>query len=130
MLKWLNETTVEHHLDNGNTITYKIVDGTAYHHDTDDTIVRIFERARNSNMNIQLRFYYGDTTTGRAWGDVETGYIGRSTGTIKVPLCISNSRSHGGPALLDHCIVKIDLEENGSRTYRNEYIHKTFQEGV
>ena len=28
-------------------------------------------------------------------------------GPLKVPLLIHNSRSHGGSALLDHCIVRI-----------------------
>ena len=35
------------------------------------------------------------------------GTIGRSTGTIKTPLLISNSRSLGGGAILTDCIVKI-----------------------
>lgn len=36
-----------------------------------------------------------------------TGYVGRSTGPIKVPLLIHNRRSLGGPAILDHCIIGV-----------------------
>ena len=35
------------------------------------------------------------------------GYIGCSTGDIKIPLLVNNVRSRGGPGLLDNCIVGI-----------------------
>lgn len=55
----------------------------------------------------RLRFHYGDVKTGQAWGDVETGRVGRSTGTRPIPLVVHNARSMGGGAL-SGSIVKID----------------------
>lgn len=109
---------VNEELDNGNTITYKIVSGTAYKQgmrlkgkeyqdeETPDEVVKILETARQSGAI--LRVFYGDTATGRDWleeNDVK-GRIGRSTGRIKIPLLVA-PRANGGPALLDNCIVKI-----------------------
>lgn len=66
---------------------------------------------------VRLRFHYGDPQTGEAWGDVETGRVGRSTGTQKIPLVVHNARSLGGGAL-SGSIVKIDVarkNRGGSR---------------
>lgn len=84
-----------------------IVNGTTYHSNTPRKVIGILERARANGDRI--RVHYGDTGTGQDWGDVYdvTGTIGRSTGPIKIPLMIANSRSTGGPGILDHCIVRI-----------------------
>lgn len=74
---------------------------------TNDAVKRVITSAYNSKQRI--RIVYGDSETGRDWleeNDV-IGTIGRSTGTIKTPLLISNSRSFGGGAILTDCIVKI-----------------------
>lgn len=97
--------TIDH--NNGHKTTYKIMDsGTAYHIDTPERLVTILEQNRVYHNRIKI--YYGDVKTGKLWGDVEAGYIGRSNGSIKVPLCIYSERSHVGGALLDHCIVRIE----------------------
>lgn len=88
-------------------IDYKEIDGTYFHKETNIEICNILNKYLHTR-NIRLNIYYGDVNTGRQWGDKETGYIGRSTGTIKIPLCVANSRSFGGGGLLDHCIVKIE----------------------
>jgi len=97
-------------LPNGNKIHYQVVDGTAYHKATPKGVINILEEARLSNRAIQLRFCFGDVETGRDWEEIHdtTGYIGRSTGSIKIPLLIKTPRSTGGGGLLDHCIVKIE----------------------
>lgn len=57
----------------------------------------------------RIRVILGDTVSGKEWGEVNgvTGYLGRSTGSIKIPLLIHNKRSKGGPALLDNCILQL-----------------------
>lgn len=117
--------TVIEHLSNGNDIKYKIVNNTAYHFDTEDTIVDILEKAREE-PKTRLRFYYGDVKTGRDWGDIhdQVGYIGRSTGEIKIPLIIYNTRSYGGGALLDDCIVKIETSRGKRVLYEHPNYHK------
>jgi hypothetical protein len=96
-------------LSNGNTIEYERegTEGTCYHASTPIPVRFALESARNNKSRV--RVFYGDKISGKDWleeNDV-TGYIGRSTGTIKIPLLIHNSRSLGGPALLDDCIVRL-----------------------
>ncbi|ABO59713.1 hypothetical protein LA345_40760 (plasmid) [Burkholderia vietnamiensis] len=77
------------------------------------------ERARTNGA--RLRIFYGDKETGRDWlseYDV-IGRIGRSMGTLKVPLMIANSSSSGGPAILDACIVRIIEAESKREWYRH-----------
>lgn len=120
-----NEAATSVYIDNNSNITYKVVNGTYYHEDTNDKIVNALEHARNSRK-FRLKIYYGDTKTGRAWGDISVGYIGRSTGMVKIPLLIKNSRSMGGEGLLDHCIVKIEYanKKNGGVIYVNKNFHE------
>lgn len=114
-------------LPNGNSIKYKLKNGTAYHFDTPDKIVGILEEARQSNRSIRLRFCFGDVETGRDWGETcdTTGYIGRSTGAIKIPLLIKTVNSTGGGGILDHCIVRIEKKINGG-SYREVYRHPKY----
>lgn len=114
-------------LPNGNEIKYKIKNGTAYHAQTPENIVNILEEARQSNRSIRLRFCFGDVETGRDWGEVNdiAGYIGRSTGAIKIPLLLSKITSSGGGGLLDHCIVRIEKKNNGG-SYREVYRHPKY----
>jgi len=115
-------------LSNGNTINYKIVDGTAYHEETPMEVVRVLEAARTSSRGDRVRFCLGNTDTGRDWNEVcdVCGYIGRSTGRTKVPLLINNSRSTGGPAILDHCIVRLERKRHGERGYTEVYRHPKY----
>lgn len=85
----------------------KSPDGTYYHHDTPQEVRRILDNAMNSRSRI--RIFYGDTKTGKQWDEEYDiiGRVGRSMGSIKIPLIIANSRSHGGPGILDSCIVAI-----------------------
>ena len=89
--------------------------GTTYDDQTDPAVIYILETARLSGE--RLRWHYGDIQTGRDWlGEFETeGYIGRSCGTSKVPLCIRNSRSIGGGPISDYCIVKITARRGRGR---------------
>lgn len=106
------------------TNKYKTTEsGTAYHIDTDDNIVEILEDLRADNTRV--RFHWGDVKTGKDWGDTYDikGTIGRSTGEIKIPLLIHNSRSMGGGAILDHCIVKITTTKGNRVIYQHPTYH-------
>lgn len=103
------------------TIKYKITEsGTAYHIETDDELVRILENIRHDGTRVTLD--YGDVKTGESWGEQYdiTGTLSRSTGRIKIPILIHNSRSFGGGAILDHCIIGIkhSNKSNGGDIYR------------
>jgi hypothetical protein len=107
-----------------NGIAYKNIGGTFYHFETSDKVVAVLETARNNHERIHIRL--GDVETGKDWNDLYdvTGYIGRSTGPIKIPLLVHNIRSMGGGALLDHCIVKIVTTKGKRVLYQHEKYHQ------
>lgn len=90
-----------------NIITYKIINGTAYHTETPMEVVKILEASRLEFRRI--RIFYGNVKTGRDWCEEHdiVGMIGKSTGKIKVPLLLNRINSTGGGAILDDCIIKI-----------------------
>lgn len=94
-------------LSNGNKINYRIFNGTYYHEETPDNLIRVLDYCRQNNIRVTVD--YGDTKTKKSWNETYdiTGYIGRSTGKIKIPLLVYNSRSFGGSSLLDNCILSI-----------------------
>lgn len=111
------------------SIKYTIQDGTSYHSETPKKIIDIIEDARINHD--RLRFCFGDTNTGKDWEERydTTGYIGRSTGPVKIPLLIKRSNSTGGGGVLDHCIVKIERKMQGYRSYVEMYRHPLYNKG-
>ena len=103
---------------------YKVLNGTYYHLDTANAMVNQLERLRSNQT--RCRFHWGDTKMGKDWGDVwdVKGRIGRSTGSIKIPILLYNVRSMGGGAMLDHCIVKITETKGGRVLYQHPKYHK------
>ena len=101
---------------------YQVYNGTAYHVDTPDEVIAILDRALNSHRDYRIRLFYGDTETGLDWLEQydTTGYVGRSTGSVKIPLLIPRSDSIGGASILDNCIVKITINK------RTVYQHKNY----
>jgi hypothetical protein len=83
-----------------------------------DIIVQLYHSKK------RVRFHWGDTKTGKDYGDVYdvSGTVGRSTGTQKIPLLIHNSRSLGGGAILDNCIVKI-TESSGTKKVLYQHLN-------
>jgi hypothetical protein len=99
------------------------INGTSYHDDTPDGVIRVLESARQNR--VRLHISYGDRTTGRDWlEEFETqGYVGRSMGPVKVPLLLPNRRSTGGGAVLDRCIVRIRRAAGGQVVYQHPQYH-------
>ena len=107
-----------------NGIEYKkMSSGTCYHSRTDEKVINVLETLISNRKRIRL--WYGEN--GKSWNEEHDimGYIGRSTGSIKIPLLINNSRSLGGGSVLDHCIVKI----TDTKTKRVLYQHPNFKQG-
>jgi hypothetical protein len=94
-----------------------------YSEGTPAEVVQILETAMKTGERLVLD--YGHADTGKSWGEVYdiAGYIGRSTGQIKIPLLIHNSRSVGGGAILTDCIVCIKT----SKDKRVLWQHPTYQ---
>lgn len=106
---------------------YKVINGTSYDERTPDQIIRVMESARANRTRLHISL--GETSgpnIGRDWLDeFETyGYVGRSTGPIKVPLIVANTRSLGGGPILDHCIVRIRLSVGGQVLYQHPSYHQ------
>ena len=107
--------------DSNGTKYQKTDSGTCYHVDTPAVLVKSLELAMHNRSRV--RVFYGDTKNGRDWMEENDviGRIGRSTGTFKIPLMVNNSRSMGGPGLLDRCIVKLVVNK------RMVYVHPKYQ---
>jgi hypothetical protein len=105
---------------------YKIINGIAYNIDTPSEIVNIMETARQDGT--RLRFYFGDSTTGKDWSEQydTMGSIGYSTGAIKTPILIKTWRSSGGCGILTNCIVKIEYANKAKNGYRTLYKHEKY----
>jgi hypothetical protein len=103
--------------------TYQEINGTSYDGRTDFEVIKALESARVNKLRV--RIFLGDVATGKAWNEENdvAGTIGRSTGLYKVPLLIANSRSLGGGAILDHCIVRI---QTAAAPFRVLYSHPKF----
>lgn len=107
---------------------YKTIDGTSFDVRTPDEVVTILENARQTRTRLHVSL--GDSESGRDWleENMVHGFIGRSTGSIKIPLLIHNRRSLGGPGLLDHCIVRIRTSSGGRVLYQHPgYHHGTLE---
>lgn len=104
-----------------------IVNGTMYKDTTLKRVVDELETARARGTRVCIR--YGDVKTGRDWGDPKMcGTVGRSSGSIKVPLLIKSSRSMGGESILDAHIVRI-TESRGGRVLYSHPSYTTSAEG-
>jgi len=96
---------------------YKEINGTSYDERTSQDVITILERCRLNQTRIVLD--YGDVETGKSWGEVHdiTGRISRSTGTVKIPILVHNTRSFGGGGILDNCIIGIKESRGGRVLY-------------
>jgi hypothetical protein len=107
--------------------TYKFVNGTAYHRETPDAVIKWLETSRQNGQRI--RIFYGDVDTGRDWmEEYDTmGRVSRTTGNVKVPILVRTERSSGGYVILDHRIVRITTKNSKGEivdVYRHPNYHQ------
>lgn len=100
----------------------KIIDGIEFDANTPDRVVKVL-LAYMGNKNQRIRLFYGDSKTGRDWCEEwgTMGYVGKSTGNIKIPLLISSKRAYGGSAILTGSIVRITVDK------QNVYLHPKYK---
>jgi hypothetical protein len=99
-----------------------------------DTPQEVMDFIARNHHTERFRFIYGDAQTGEAWISEEDakaygiraagdeGYIGRTTGTQKIPIAVYNERSMGGGAISTDCIVRIET----CKGKRVQYTHPNF----
>jgi hypothetical protein len=97
--------------------------GTYFDPGTDAKAAKMLESCRTRDRKIRL--ILGDTRTGEAWLEEHdvVGRIGRSMGSLKVPLLIEPGE-HGGCAILCACILAIVDWASGDFLYR----HRAYRE--
>jgi len=101
-----------------------ILNGTSYS-GFNPEIARIIEKHRI--RGTRLRFHWGDTETGRDWGDIHdvAGYVGRSCGPVKIPILVHNRRSLGGGAIMSSIVrIRYANKQDGGDIYRHELYHE------
>ncbi len=128
---WSPNHTIEGHtgppIPTGSTFHMERVrSGTCYDAGTPVAVREVLETYMG-NRDVRLALHYGDVETGRDWldeWDME-GYIGRTMGPLKSPLLLANTRSHGGGAILDRCIIRIRFADRskGGDLYRHPSYH-------
>lgn len=87
---------------------------------------RVREILENARLEgTRLRIFYGDRDTGRDWLSEHDmlGHIGRSCGTLKIPLLVTPGE-WGGPGILDDAIVRIIDADAGVELYRHRRYHR------
>lgn len=134
--KW-GDSLIEEKLDNGNTIYYVEKNGMYFEVGIflgRENKLKVYNKVNDSLMNIllnscdyhfRIRIWYGDTETGRSWNEEydTMGRIGRSTGNIKIPILVKNSRSWGGEAVLVGAIIRIDDIEDKRTLWKVPNFH-------
>jgi len=85
---------------------------------TDPKAARALEICRRDGRKVRL--VLGDTATGQSWLEEHdvVGRIGRSTGTLKVPLLIEPG-ADGGVAILTNRLLRLINWESGKDLYRH-----------
>jgi hypothetical protein len=97
---------------------------------TSSDVKKILESARNNNNYIRL--FFGDKVSGKDWMEESDVYgkIGRSMGTLKVPL-LMRSGEHYGSAISTDAIVKIIRFTRSNTAGRSQnvlYCHKSYHQ--
>lgn len=96
--------------------------GTWFSYDTPTAVRNVLEQYRKEGGKIRL--FYGDRKTGRSWlseNDV-LGRVGRSTGTLQIPLLVEGGENGGG-GILDSCIIRIIDADTREELYRQKNFH-------
>lgn len=85
---------------------------------TSPELAKVLEGCRKSNRKVRL--VLGDADTGEAWLDEYdvVGTIGRSAGSLKVPLLIEDGES-GGSAILTACVLAVIDWQSGRWLFRH-----------
>lgn len=96
--------------------------GTWFAPNTPVAVQKLINRLIHSGETV--RIFHGDRKTGRSWMEENDviGRVGRSTGTLKIPLLVSEQDNYGG-ALLEDSIIRVIRCSDGKNLYRHPGFH-------
>lgn len=83
--------------------------GTFYRLETPLALIAVLEHAREYRYRIAV-VYEGDSVP-------EFGRVGRSTGSLKVPLLVHNARSYGGGEICTRIVQEVRTAVGGHLLY-------------
>lgn len=95
---------------------------TCHHPDALPAVCKVIDRCITNGTRVRL--FYGDTDTGRDWGEENDvlGTIGRSAGPLKSPILVPKGE-HAGTTITEHCLVKL----MDADTRRVLWVHERYQ---
>lgn len=97
----------------------QVLHDTWYHKNTPKDLVRLLDALYQTKQRVML--VYGNIFTGVPWdldaNNSNRGFIGKSSGSKRVPLLVKTSRSPGGDAILDLYILQIRDSRGGKVLY-------------
>lgn len=78
----------------------------------------------------RIRVFYGDKVTGRSWNEEHDvmGRLSNSGGKNALLILLNNRRSYGGGAILDDCIVRIDIIDEKRTIYKHSNFHVALEQ--
>lgn len=88
---------------------YTVVNGTFYDVGTDPEVVRVLEAARQSRVRLAVAY--------ESESKPEFGRVSRTTGEVKSPILVHNSRSFGGFLICTRIITEIRESAGGRVLY-------------
>lgn len=104
-------------------------DGTSWSIRTPDELIEVLRAAHGKRTKLHISYGFTDQEgkpTGKNWLEEYDccGYIGRSTGSSKIPLLLETKRSTGGCALLDSSIVRVIRTRDGAVLWQHPSYHQ------
>lgn len=96
-----------------NERSYKVTaSNTWYHIDTPNEIINTIERAIYGKYRVKIKYKDGfEDFTGYTKDGLNVSmYIGKSNGSVKIPLHIPNKRSYSGGGLSTNLIESIEIK--------------------
>jgi hypothetical protein len=123
-LFWNADGTVTHRGHNGEQTYWRSGTGTYYHAETPQALANLLDTliaeaiaegkaGRRPLSTSTLRLFLGDRETGRDWLEEERvrGYLAQMDSTLALPLLIASRLPPTGDAFLDHCIVRLQIND-------------------
>lgn len=93
-----------------NASDYREVNGTHYRVGTPDDLIAVLERVRANRQRVAIVY--------QAESSPEFGRVGRSSGSIKIPILVHNTRSSGGGGICTTIVLEVRSSDGKQLLYQ------------